>query len=151
MRKTILSIAIALALFSSAFAKAPSNIKDKAVASFQRDYQKAFNVSWVVTDSYVLAQFQIDKETMFAYYDFDGNLIGLIHHMLSSDLSSDLQKYIKKNYSNYWISELFQISSDQGVYYYIELKNADGLIVLTTEDTGSWHRYPVPKQIIEKL
>jgi hypothetical protein len=151
MKKTILSLAIALAVFSSAFAYAPSSANDRAAASFKKDFHKASEVSWVVTANYVQAKFMMDKETLFAYYDFDGNLIGLIHHMLTSDLSSDLQCDIKKHYTNYWVSELFEVTSEQGVYYYIQLKNADETIVLTTEGSGGWHRYALAKNAVEKL
>jgi hypothetical protein len=143
MKKTILSIAIGLAVFSTAFAKAPENVNDRAMASFQKDFQKASEVRWSANNNFVMASFQIDKETQFAYYDFQGNLIGVVHHILTSGLPEGLRKDIKKHYGNFWVSELFQVTSDQGVYYYIRLKNADETIVLSTEGSGSWHRYSV--------
>ena len=48
MKKIILSIAIGLAVFSTAFAK-PDSINDRAVAAFQKDFRNASNVSWVAT------------------------------------------------------------------------------------------------------
>ena len=93
-----------------------------------------------------MATFELDNETEYAYYDFQGNLIGVVHHILTSSLPADLSKDIKKHYSNYWVSELFQISTDQGDSYYIQLKNADETIALTTEGTGSWHMYAFQKQ-----
>jgi hypothetical protein len=148
MKKTILSIAIVLALFSTAFANHPGVVNDRAVASFQKDFNKASDVRWAETNNYVMATFQMDKETLFAYYDFQGNLIGLVHHILTTSLPENLRKDIKKHYSSYWVSELFQITSDQGVYYYIQLKNADETLVLTTEGTNGWHRFAMPKNKI---
>jgi hypothetical protein len=144
MKKTILSIAIGLAVISTAFAKAPVKVNDRAMASFQNDFRKASEVHWSANNNYVIASFQMDNEIQYAYYDFQGNLIGVVHHMLTSSLPADLSKDIKKHYSNYWVNELFQVTSDQGVYYYIQLKNADETIVLSTEGTGSWHKYSVP-------
>ena len=144
MKKIILSIAIGLAVFSTAFAK-PDSINDRAVAAFQKDFRKASDVSWASTNNYVMATFNMDNETQFAYYDFQGNLIGVVHHMLTSSLPADLSKDIKKRYSNYWVSELFQITTDEGVYYYIRLKNADETIALTTEGGNGWHRFALPK------
>ena len=151
MKKTILSLAIVLALFSTAFANHPGSLTDRAAASFQKDFHRASNVSWAVTNNYVQATFILDRETLFAYYDFQGNLIGLIHHILTSSLPVNLQKDIKKHYANYWVSELFQITSENGVYYYIQLKNADETIVLSTEGTNGWHRYAVPKSLDSNL
>jgi hypothetical protein len=144
MKKIILSIAIGLALFSTAFAK-PVSINDRAVAAFQKDFRKASDVSWASTSNYVMATFMMNNETQFAYYDFQGNLIGVVHHMLTSSLPADLSKDIKKRYSNYWVSELFQITNDEGVYYYIRLKNADETIALTTEGGNGWQRFALPK------
>ncbi len=109
------------------------------------------NVKWDVTSSYILATFQMDRDVLYAYYDFQGNMIGLVHNILTTALPVHLQKDIKKHYSNYWVSELFQVTNDDGVYYYIQLKNADETIVLSTEGTNSWHRYAVPKNKITKL
>jgi hypothetical protein len=144
MKKIILSIAIGLAAFSTGFAKTPDN-SDRAMASFQKDFHKASEVHWSASSNYVMASFQMDNETQYAYYDFQGNLIGVVHHMLTSSLPKDLSRDIKKRYASYWVSELFQVTSDQGVYYYIQLKNADETIVLSTEGTNGWHRYAMPK------
>lgn len=151
MRKTILTIAIGLAVFSSAFAKVPAGINDRAVASFQKDFNTATDVRWDVTSNYIMATFQMDKATQFAYYDFQGNLIGVVHHILTSALPADLSKDIKKHYGCYWVSELFQITTEEGAYYYVQLKNADETIVLSTEGTNGWHRFAVPKSKVNIL
>ena len=67
MKKTILSIAIALTVFSTAFAKAPVKVKDLAAASFQKDFSKASDVQWSTNKNYLMASFQVDNETQFAY------------------------------------------------------------------------------------
>lgn len=151
MKKTILSLAIGLAAFSSAFAKAPESANDRAAAAFQKDFRKASDVRWDVTNNYVMATFQLDNETQFAYYDFQGNLIGVVHHILTSSLPEDLSKDIKKHYAGYWVSELFQVTSEHGVYYYIQLKNGDETIVMSTEDSNGWNRYAVPKNYTPNL
>jgi len=148
MKKTILSIVIGLALFSTAFAKAPEKATDRAIASFMKEFHKASDVIWSANSNYIMAAFELDHQTQYAYYDYQGNLVGVVHHILTSSLPADLSGDIRKHYSNYWVSELFQVSSDQGDAYYIQLKNADETIVLTTEGTGSWHLYSTPKAIV---
>jgi hypothetical protein len=145
MKKTILTIAIAVAAFGSAFAGAPDNINDRAVAAFQRDFHKASDVHWAVTRKYYMASFQLDKETQYAYYDFQGNLIGVVHHILTSSLPEDLSKDIKKHYADFWVSELFQVTTEEGVHYYIQLKNADETIILSSDGSNGWHRYAASK------
>jgi hypothetical protein len=141
MKKTILSIAIALTMFSTAFASPSDSYNKNAVSSFQRDFKSASDVSWSATPRYTRVSFHFDKQNLYAYYDAQGNLVGLVHHMLTTGLPEDLQKQIKKGYSGYWVSELFQITFDDGTYYFIELKNADETIVLSTDGTDNWHPY----------
>ena len=148
MKKTILSIVMGLALFSTTFAKAPEKSNKRAIASFMKEFHKASDVIWSSNSNYIMASFEIDNQIQYAYYDYQGNLVGVVHHILTSSLPADLSEYIHKNYSGYWVSELFQVSSDQGDAYYIQLKNADETIVLTTEGTGNWHLYSAPKTIV---
>ena len=149
MKKTILSIVIGLALFSTAFAKAPEKVNDLAMASFHKDFRNASEVKWTANSMYVMAAFKLDNKTQYAYYDYQGNLIGVVHHILTSSLPEDLSRDIKKHFSNYWVSELFQVTSEQSSFYYIQLKNADETVVLTTEGTDSWHRYSVAKTSVD--
>jgi hypothetical protein len=151
MKKSILSLAIVLALFSTAFANRPGTVTDRAALSFKKDFHKASEVSWSLTANYVVAKFIMDNETRFAYYDFQGNLIGLVQHILTSSLPENLRVDIKKHYGNYWVSELFQVSSENGDYYYIQLKSADETIVLTNEGTYGWHKYALPKNVMANL
>jgi hypothetical protein len=145
MKKFILSIAVLLALTCTSFAKSPAGINDRVFASFQKEFNRASEVKWTVTNNYVMATFQLDKEILYAYYDFQGNLAGLVHHMLTTNLPADLQKDIRKHYSNYWVSSLFQVTNEEGVSYYIQLKNADETIVLSSDGSNGWHRFTVPK------
>jgi hypothetical protein len=152
MKKSIVSIAIVLALFSTAFAARPVSSPERAAISFKKDFRQATEVSWSSTENYVIAKFVMDKETRFAYYDYQGNLIGLVQHILTSSLPENLRMDIKKHHSNYWVTELFQVSREDGAeYYYIQLKNADETIVLTNEGTYGWRRYALPKNVIASL
>ena len=141
MKKLFLSIAIILTVFSTAFAKYPDVVNSRVAASFVKDFHNVSNVRWSSTRNYIVAIFEMDSQTKFAYYDYQGNLAAVVQHMLTSSLPEDLHADIKKNYSNYWVSELFQVTNEQGIHYYIQLKNADQTLVLTTQGTGSWHAY----------
>jgi hypothetical protein len=141
MKKLILSLAVVLALFSTAFAKIPDGAKDRAAAAFHKDFYKASELNWTVVNNHVRVTFTLDNETMFAYYDFQGNMIGLVHHIVSSKLPENLKKELQKHYSNYWVTELFKVTTEEGENYYIQLTNADETIVLNTQDGYGWHRF----------
>lgn len=141
MKKIILSIAIVLTLFSTALADSPDRFSKNAVAAFQKDFKSASEVSWAETSHYYRVSFHMDKQTLLAYYDAQGNLISVVHHILTTGLPEQLRKDIRKQFANYWVSELFQVSFEEGSYYFIELKNADETIVLTTDSNLCWHEY----------
>ena len=145
MKKIILSTAIMLALFSAAFANYPDKATDRATASFHKDFISVSALRSEVINNHVRVTFQENNETRFAYYDFQGNLIGVVQHILTSDLPNDLQKDIRKHYSNYWVTELFHVSTEEGEYYYLQLTNADEIIVLSSDGSYGWHRYMTKK------
>jgi hypothetical protein len=150
MKKTILSIAIVLTLFSTALADSPDRYNKNVVASFQKDFKSASDVSWAETSHYYRVSFHMDRQTLYAYYDYLGNLISVVHHILTTSLPDNLQNDIRCRYANYWVSELFQISLEDGNHYFIQLKNADETIVLTSEGNNGWQEYTRQKNNTDK-
>lgn len=145
MKKIMLALAfIGIAGLSSSFANAPVDVNRKAVAAFRADFHKAKNVNWIEAPKYLKAQFNLDNKVMFAYYNPEGSFICLVRNILTTELPSYLRNDIKKNYSSYWVSELFQLSTDEGTSYYIKLENGDGPVVLCSENEGEWRSYNLP-------
>jgi hypothetical protein len=139
MKKLILALAVIwIAGLSKASANNPVDINRRAVAAFHSEFKKAKNVSWAESPKYVQARFSLDNKIMYAYYNLDGSFVGVIRHMLTSDLPTELQKSIKKEYGSYWVSELFQLNNDQGTTYYIQLENGNESIVLSSDDSEGW-------------
>ncbi|HVU84139.1 MAG TPA: hypothetical protein VHC50_04815, partial [Puia sp.] len=64
--------------------------------------------------------------------------------ILTTELPSYLRNDIKKNYSGYWVTELFKASTNEGTSYFIRLENADGSLVLNSENEGEWRNYNLP-------
>jgi hypothetical protein len=63
------------------------------------------------------------------------------------DLPLNLQVNLKKNYTNYWISDLFEVAKKDATTYYITLENADTKIVLKSTDANSWESFQKTKKI----
>ncbi len=81
---------------------------------------------------------------MTAYFTPDGELMGVIHNMLSTQLPINLQTSLKKEYDGYWITELFEMAKSDSNSYFVTLHNADQIITLESKD-GS-HGLPIVKQ-----
>jgi len=66
-----------------------------------------------------------------------------VRNILSTQLPSRLLTPIKKNYSNYWITDLHKQVSNGKVSYYITLEDADQKIRLSASRSTGWTRTSV--------
>jgi hypothetical protein len=59
-------------------------------------------------------------------------------YISSLSLPFALQNNLKKNYSDLWVSDLFEMATKEGTSYYVTLENADGKVVLSSTDGTTW-------------
>lgn len=144
MKKLIMALSVLLiAGLSKASANSPVNINSQVKSAFNAEFNLAKNVSWSETAYYVVAQFDLNNQVLFAYYKPDGSFIGIIHHLLTTDLPAGLKKGLKKKYDGYWVSELFKMDNDQGTTYYVKLENASEVVMLSSDEFDGWNTFKV--------
>lgn len=61
-----------------------------------------------------------------------------VHNILSTNLPPVLLADIKKEYQDYWITELFEEGKSKRPTYVITLENADQIIKLSSDDSENW-------------
>lgn len=132
----ILTLAIAISTLS-AFAKDES-VNQKVLNAFTTDFQTAREVEWVAGADYYRATFVYNDKHLFAFYDTEGVLLGLTRYLSPNDLPINLQLKLKKDYCNYWVSDLFEVAKDYGTTYYVTVEDGDSKIVLKSSDSNSW-------------
>lgn len=135
MKKMILTLAIALGTLS-AFA-GEEKVAPKVLDAFKSEFSSAKEVAWTVSDNYYKAAFTYNNKHVFAFYNEEGELLALTRYMSSNDLPMALHNALKKNYSEYWISDLFEVAKEDGTTYFVTLEDADTKIVLKATD-GTW-------------
>jgi len=145
MKKMILGLAFALSSLAS-FAK-DENVSQKVLDAFHSSFATVSQVEWANGSNYYRASFVYNNKHVFAYYDLDGQLMGLTRYLSSTDLPLNLQTSLKNDYSDYWISDLFEAAREDGTTYYITLENADTRIVLKSTGTLEWEQYKKFKKI----
>ena len=85
MKKTILAWAVMLTVgLTSAFANKSEDINQNAIAAFRNDFTTATNVSWQQGKDYVKATFSLNDQIMYAFYNQQGELVGVMRHLLVS-------------------------------------------------------------------
>jgi hypothetical protein len=141
MKKRILIFALMLTGFSYSFANPTDGISKKVVAAFNEHFSNAHNIQWERKNNYLVATFSMNTDVMFAYYNVNGELMGVTRNILSDKLPIYQLISLKKNYSGYWISDLFEVNMNNATAYYITLENADEKLVLKSSDNKEWEVY----------
>lgn len=118
----------------------------KVEAAFKREFAQAKDVNWQKTDNYYKAVFTMNNSQVNAYFTPDGELMGIIHNILSTQLPINLQTSLKKDYTDFWITNLFEFSKQDSNGYYITIQNADKIITLQSTDGSTWSTYSKVKK-----
>jgi hypothetical protein len=139
MKKIVLSIATMLMMGVGAFAANNDEVvNQQALRSFRNEFTAASNVSWEAKNGYSRATFSLNGQVLFAYYGTNGELQAVVRNIVSDQLPITLLTDLKKDYSDYWISDLFEMATDNQTTYYITLENSDKKIILKSEGTNFW-------------
>jgi hypothetical protein len=150
MKQVILSIATMLMMGISAFAGVNDGVNEHAVQSFKKDFVNATNISWEQKQDYVKVTFSLNDQVLFAYYNNNGDLQAVVRNITSTQLPISLLSDLKKDYNEFWISDLFEIASEDQTTYYVTLENANKKIVLKSEGSSNWTVFSKTKKDTEQ-
>ncbi len=149
MKKSFLTWAFILMVgVSTSFAHGIEGVSEKVMNSFKKDFTEAQNVQWESTKDFAKATFTIHGQVMFAYYNTEANLLAVTRNIVTAQLPISLLSEVKKNYSEYWISDLFEMSSNENTTYYITLENGDQKLILKSDDSKNWETYKKEKKVV---
>jgi hypothetical protein len=142
MKKKILIWALLLmTVASSSFAIKGDDLNIKVATSFKKDFAGAREIRWETGKTFVKVTFILNDQIMFAYYTENGDFMAVSRNILSNNLPLALQINLKRDYTNYWITELFEIDSDNEISYYITLENSGFKLTLKSNSAEGWEAY----------
>ncbi len=136
MKKMLLTLAIAVCTLS-AFAS-EKNVTSVVLNAFNNEFTTAKEVEWTAGNGYYKATFIYNNKYVFAFYSTEGELLGLTHYLSPVDLPLSLQNNIRKDYNDYWVSDLFEVVKDGTTSYYLTLEKADKTIILQSSGGNEW-------------
>jgi hypothetical protein len=146
MKKLMIGLVLgAFIITNTAFANNSNNVNDKVQTSFKQEFATAQNVVFSKTNNYIKAAFTLNNQVMEAYYTADGEMIGVSKNLLSTELPIGLQVDLKRDYADYWISDLFEFATDSNSSYFITVENADQKITLQSSG-NEWVVYKKAKK-----
>lgn len=137
MKKLIITMTMIITFITSAVA-GDEKIRNEVQKAFTSRFSGAKHVTWKNGIDYYKATFNYNDNWMYVYYSKDAELMAEGRNLLFTQLPFYLQNNLKSRYSDYWITELFELSNDDGFRYYITLQNAEHSIILKSSNGGSW-------------
>ena len=135
-----------IAVGATAFAKDEETVNQQVLNNFKKEFVQAKDVMWYNSKDFVKATFTLNEQVMFAYYTPGGELLAITRNISSDKLPISLLTNLKRNYSDYWITELFEVVSNGTGNYYITVQNADVEITLKSDEFGGWETYKKVKR-----
>lgn len=131
-----LFIALLLVILgTSSFASGEEPVPAPALQSFKNTFRSAQEVNWTGSKQYYKVDFLFNSQYISGYYTGSGYLLALTKNILSTQLPVILANKLKEKYSQYWISDVVEASNEDKVTYYVTLENADGTILLQSNNT----------------
>ena len=109
-------------------------------AAFANSYAQAREVSWTVSENLYKATFALDGVYMNAFYSEEGTLMGISRNLSLQQLPLVLQSSLKEMCVDGWISELFEMVTDEGTAYYVTFETANDKRSLKSNG-ANWSAY----------
>ena len=145
--KQILIVAMSLMIGLSSFANNKEIVNETILNSFNKEFAGAKEVNWTSGKTFAKATFKLNDQVMFAYYSNQGELIAVTRNIVSEQLPLNLLADLRKNFQDHWISDLFELTSDnETVYYYLTLESATQTVVLKSNGAQGWDVYKREKK-----
>ena len=141
--KLLLATLITVFSLVSTKSQASDEVKVSAavLASFNTSFKNASEVKWNVSDNFYKAEFSMSGQYVTAYYDATASLIAVTRNVSSFQLPITLQTKLRTSYESHWISDLFELSDDNGTSYYVTVENGDEKLTLKSTGTNEWNVY----------
>jgi hypothetical protein len=141
MKFLVVAITAVLSIINtSAHASDETKVSAAVLASFNSSFKTASQVEWKQTGNFYKADFSFNSQYVTAYYDVTANLVAVTRNITSFQLPVTLQTSLKKSYEAYWISDLFELSDENGTAYYVTVENGDSKITLKST-ANQWSVY----------
>ena len=139
MKKMIMALAfIAVTIGNAAFAGTGGKVDERIKRAFEKEYVGAADVKWYVYNEYIKVDFTFSGMQLVGFYNKDGRMLGVARNIYFSSLPLLLRIEQRKNYKDYWITEIYELANGDGTRYFITLENANKVIKLGSTGTDNW-------------
>lgn len=141
MKKLFIAALFVVAAGTSAFAADVTKVNYKVKSNFESRFTGAKNVVWSATDAYLKASFSIADENVEAFFDGEGDIIGLSRKVDLQKLPLNAIQKIKKEYASYKVSEAIEFDRDGDKAYFLSLEDGTKKQILEVSLYGAVSKF----------
>ncbi|HVF80465.1 MAG TPA: hypothetical protein VM884_00950 [Flavisolibacter sp.] len=142
MKFLLVAITAVLSIINTkASASDETKVSAAILSSFNSSFKNASEVAWKNSGNFYKANFTMNGQYVTAFYDATAKLLAVTRNISSVQLPVTLQTSLKNCYEAYWISDLFELSDENGTSYYVTVENGDAKITLKSTQTNDWTVY----------
>ncbi len=138
MKKIIMALAFIAFTIGNAAIAGEKEIDKRIRQSFEKEFAGAIDVKWYTHDEYTQVDFSFNGVQLMVYYNNNGETLALVRNIGFSSLPLLLQFDLKRNYKDYWITQIRELTNRGGTHYYLILENADKTIKLRSFGSNEW-------------
>ena len=146
MKKFLFTIITTALISLSSFANEAAEVNQKVISTFHKEFAQAKNVEWQQSNGLNKATFSLNGKVLFAFYTNAGELIAVSRNLTSDQLPIVLTSELKNDFEGFWISDLFELSSNGQTSYYVTLENANQKLVLESIGLQGWQTFKKEKK-----
>lgn len=140
MKPLFIILTVLASIFTTSSYAGNKDVTPVVLQSFHQSFGKQKEVDWSVANELYKANFMLNGQYVAAYFEANGKMVAITHRITTLQLPIILQAKLKKDYNDYWVSDLFEVIKDD-VEYYITLETADTKIVLQATPGSKWSVY----------
>lgn len=130
MKPLIIAFTLLASVLTTTSYATDNTIAPAALQSFKTNFIYASEVKWSNSNGLYKAAFEMSGVYANAFYNEVGDLVALTRHLSLPQLPISLQVAFKKEYKDYWISDLIEVTNEGGTQYYLTAETADAKIIL---------------------
>src|SRR6476620_11197409 len=137
MKRIIITLTLVFALGSTYSFASDVKVSSTVIQSFKARFADAENISWSVTNGFYVAEFTSEDKKQYAYFNPAGELTVVAEPLTVNQLTKKQQANLHKDYSNYAIVDVYKLTDNDDVKYFVVVEDASKKIILKTT-TSSW-------------
>ena len=128
--KLLLMTIVVLSSYIAKGNSIPVHISPQAIIEFKKTFKDAVNIEWSQLGDLSRVRFNYNNETVYAFYNEEGERISMGRTISIRQLPLPLQIQFQNRFTDYTVLEVFEIYNDNGMSFYISVKSSNKKIIL---------------------